>query len=72
MVNNAVEVFGLDQNLKGKIEWESEKELLDQNKWEGRFWDFDTFTFKIEHNNGSNKLSILISFKHLGTGNNNG
>lgn len=71
VVNNAVEVFGLDQSLKGKFDWESEKELLDRNKWEGRLWDFDDFTFKIEHNNGSNKLSILISFRNLGTGKNN-
>ncbi|HBU79262.1 MAG TPA: hypothetical protein DEF18_14275 [Muricauda sp.] len=63
VVNNAVEIFGADKYFKEKFEWEKEKDLIQSNKWNGRIWDFETFTLKIETNKGSEKLSILISMK---------
>jgi len=61
VVNNAVDIFGGDKYFKEKFEWEKEKDLIQSNKWNGRVWDFESFTLKIETNKGSGKLSILIS-----------
>jgi hypothetical protein len=61
VVNNAIDIFGVDKYFKEKFEWEKEKDLIQSNNWYGRTWDFDNFTLKIETNKGSGELSILIS-----------
>lgn len=62
VVNNAVKIFGVDQDSKGEFDWDKEREEINSDNWEGRFWDFQAFTFKIENNIGSRELSILMSF----------
>lgn len=61
VVNNAVNLFGIDQFLRGEFDWDKEKSLIQSDKREGRFWDFEDFTLKLENNVGSKELSILIS-----------
>ena len=62
VVNNAVKIFGVDHNSKGMFNWDKEKEEIKSNDWQGRFWDFQSFTIKLENNVGSRELSILMSF----------
>ncbi|AXT20773.1 hypothetical protein D7030_11615 [Flavobacteriaceae bacterium AU392] len=61
VVNNAIEIFGTDMYFKEKFEWEKEKDLIQSGNWQGRTWEFDSYTLKIECNKGSGDLSILIS-----------
>lgn len=62
VVNNALKIFGIDQDSKGEFDWDKEREEIISDNWEGRYWDFQTFTIKIENNIGSKEFCILMSF----------
>ena len=65
IVNNAVKVFGIDKNFKSQYEWEKENAEIKNDKWEGRFWDFQEFTILIEINEGLKDICMLFSFNEL-------
>ena len=63
VINKAVKLFGDDFNLKGEFNWSKETEEIKNKKWEGRFWDFETFTILIDMNKGNEKLGLLLTVK---------
>ncbi len=63
VVNNAVNIFGTDQFFRKEFDWEKDKKSMTLGKWEGREWDFNNFTLRIETNPGTNELSMLMSFR---------
>ena len=62
VINNAYKIFGIDQDSKGEFNWDKEKAEMNSDNWNGRFWDFEFFTIKIENNIGTKKLGMLMSF----------
>ncbi|MCM4164028.1 MULTISPECIES: hypothetical protein [unclassified Arenibacter] len=71
VVNSGFRVLGIDQDSRGIFDWDTEKEELVNDKWNGRFWDFNDFTIKIENNKGSKELSMLMAFRSESTAYNN-
>ena len=62
VINNAHKIFGDDIHFKGKFDWEKELEMMKNNNWIGREWNFENLNFRIEKNIGSKELSLIISF----------
>lgn len=63
VTNNAIKLFGIDKNFKGEFDWKRETKEINENKWEGRFWDYEEFSILIELNIGTNELGLLMKFK---------
>ncbi|MBN8837685.1 MAG: hypothetical protein J0I09_10515 [Sphingobacteriia bacterium] len=62
VINKAVKLFGIDNNLKGEFEWEKEIDEINKKTWKGRTWNLGHITLIIEINSGTEKLSLLILF----------
>jgi len=67
VVNSAIRVFGIDQDSSGIFDLNIEKEEIVNDKWSGRFWDFNDFTIKIEFRNDFKELSMLMAFRSEST-----
>ena len=59
IINNSIRLFGVDSNLKGEFE-QKEKFEIDNNKWEGRTWNFNKYKFLIEINEGTREIGMTI------------
>jgi len=59
IINNSIRLFGIDSNLKGEFE---QKEIfeINNNKWEGRTWNFNKYKFLIEINEGTREIGMTI------------
>lgn len=62
VTNTAIGVFGEDKYFKGVFDWDVEEPDLKGQNWNGRFWDFEDFSLKLETNKGTNELSMLMAF----------
>jgi len=63
IVNMAFRLFGYDLYNKGEFHWEKEIDEIENGTWNGRFWDFETFTLLIEINIGVKDICILMTPK---------
>lgn len=62
IINNAIRIFGMDLHFKGEYKWPEENQEIKNNKWEGRSWDFESYTVLIEINEGLKEICMLLSF----------
>ena len=64
IINNAITLFGIDSDFKGKFDWEKDIKEINDGDWSGRFWNFGTLTILIEINKGINEICLLITPKN--------
>jgi hypothetical protein len=60
VVNRTVKHLGNDINNKGLYDWGLENQLIKEQKWEGRTWDFGIIKIIIEINSSSKKLVMWL------------
>jgi hypothetical protein len=64
IINNAITLFGIDSDFRGKFDWEKDIKEINDREWSGRFWNFGTLTKLNEINKGINEIFLLITPKN--------
>lgn len=59
LINLTIEVFGIDDDMRGNYTTKDEIELK-EGRWRGRKWTVDEIIFILEINDGTKKISLLI------------
>lgn len=60
VVNRIFNLLGKDANGKGLYDFVIENQLIKENKWDGRYWDFGVLRIIIEKNSSSEKLVMWL------------
>lgn len=59
LTNIFVDIFGIDNNLRGEFT-DKDRAEIKEKEWLGRVWTYENTYFVLEINEGTNKLSFLI------------
>lgn len=60
VVNRAINLFGIDSNMKGDFNWNVEIAEIKHDSWKGRHWQLNDTEIFLEINEGSRKLSLVL------------
>lgn len=60
IVNNAVLIFGIDDNLQREFAFSNEIKDIEKNVWQGRTWTNKNYILHIKINLGDNRIGLVI------------